>query len=55
VSDLDDFGCALRETPSRSPAWPAPTVTTAAPITIPTKIETTATRSSRRAPGDGQK
>jgi hypothetical protein len=55
VSDLDDLSCALLETPCLSPAWPAPTLTIAAPITIPNRIETTATRSSRRSPGDGQK
>jgi hypothetical protein len=55
VSEPDDFNCKLLETLSASTAWLVWTVTIAAPITIPNRIETTATRSSRRALAAGQK
>jgi hypothetical protein len=55
VPARDEATCALLETPSVSMAWPRWIAMIAAPIAIPTRIETTATRSSRRALGAGQK
>jgi hypothetical protein len=54
-SGADDFSCAWPETASVSAAWPAWIAMIAAPIAIPAKIEATATRSTLRALGAGQK
>src|SRR5215510_6926005 len=55
VSGPDDFRGTLLETPSVSTARLVRTVTIAAPIIIPIRIEKRATRSSRRTLGAGQK
>jgi hypothetical protein len=52
-SEADELRYASRET--ASVAWPAPMVTIAAPTTIPNRIETTATRISRRTLGAGER